>query len=223
MIATAIELINCLPISNRAETSIIENLINEVEESIFRECLSLELMSLMYADLNPITGINYWTNIQVFIIDEYCIHQGLKYKNISGSTSTGDVPSVKPTVWELQPKFNAVKYNDLWNKYLKKYIAYNVAIPACHFSTVKYQAGGLMINRDTQVDQTSANTKELYEFKNQLIEQSKIIFNNMKAWLEVNKNYGNIAIISNSCENNGCSGNQRPSRFSLTKTKPYYI
>lgn len=221
MIASAIELINSLPISSRAETSIIDNLIDETEENIFRKCFSLDLYKAMYADLVSLVGANYWAANQPFIVNEYCIYQGLKYLNVSGSTSTGDNPTVKQTVWRLQNKFNEQKYNDLWNLYLKKYIAYNVAIPASHFSTVKFEAGGLMINKDTEVNQTSASTKEIYEFKNQLIEQSKVLYENMKAWLIENNNYGNIAIIQE-CKNDGCTGNKRVSRFSLTKTKSAY-
>lgn len=220
-IAKSWEIINVLPISQRAETSIIDNLIEDVEENIFNTCFSSTLYAAMIANLRPIAGVDAWEKTTPFIVDELCLYQGLLYKNISNATSTGDIPTIKKSVWALQSKFVDAKYNTLWEKYLLKYIAYNVNSPASHFSTNKLSAGGLTTNTEDRTGNKNVDIKSLYEYKNQNLELAKMIFDNMKAWLIVNNNYGDIAITKD-CLNNECIGEKGYSRFNLRATKARY-
>lgn len=220
-LAKSWEIINVLPISQRAETSIIDNVIHTVEENIFNTCFSSKLYTDMLADVSPIAGIDAWNPTTVFIVDEYCIYQGFKYKNTSGATSTGDNPTIKKSVWTLQPKFNTAKFNDLWDKYLLEYIAYNVISPAAHYSTTKLRAGGVSTITDDKTGSKNVDLKNLYEFKNQNLELAKMVFENMKTWLLANNNYGDIAILK-TCSNE-CSGSKGYSRFNLRATKKSFV
>ena len=149
----------------------------------FREVLQLDLKLDSNVYLEYVLGNTYAANSKV-------IYEGLRYvSNVSTNKIPGSFPDPDWVVYEI---FTEPKYNDLWIKYLRKALAFEIAEPAVTFATFKAKGNGLMTFADQNTGAVTANQSVYGIFKKGLQEQKDKIITLMEQWVrEAHDTYDN--------------------------------
>lgn len=211
MLITTWEIVNNSPVAPNFEGSRIVMFINDIEENIFNKSFSQDMFDAMIADVNynHLTIYPDWIKGSTFSLNDYVFYQGYLYKCIV-SSALNLTPINSPSAWQKQNKFNTTKYNDLWNKYLCRYLSLNIIVPAMELATVRGEAGGLMKITDSNMGVNAVSSSDIKIWKEAVYTQSNILYSNMKNWIETGSHSWDEMKITKT-KDNGKSG--VPRRF----------
>lgn len=183
------EVVRYSPVDRNYPAASLCDLILQVEESWFYDCLGESMYEYLQSVLSPKPpGLNSWSSQKTYaegdiVLNNLCIF-------ISSSDCNNTQPGEVGTLWEPYPKFTNDCANTLWKKYIARILALKVYSKSTVFTTIKSSSAGLTVNETNNAGVRGANSKEIELTKKELLEQIEETVQNMIRWLrkEVNKN-----------------------------------
>lgn len=182
MFITPWEVIKYSPLEKEFPTNAVSNVLEQTEMDCLNRYFGDEFRSLLESDLkidssvyieyNP--GTTYAGGTKV-------ISNGLRYE---ANYSTAKVPGSNNPDWALYEIFKTSEYNDLWVRYLRNYLAFEIASPAVTFATYKAKGNGLMTFADQNTGQVTASQATFGIFKKELQAQCDSIKDLMTIWIK---------------------------------------
>lgn len=204
---TAWEVVQFSPVKRDYPTAFICNSIKHKELKIFRDCLGNDLYELMIADLIPYDTYEEYETDKIYDEGEVVLLDTCLFKSkIDNNTSN---PTGSDT-WELAKKFESDCYNELWECYLRQYLAFMVIYSTINYATTQAGAKGIMKFADGVSGEASVHHKALFtyeqNFKRALLDDANDILENMKAFMKDNPD---CFPASDPCEGDKCKIKRR--------------
>lgn len=181
---TPFEVVKFAPVRFDFPTANICDFIEDVELDLFDDkCLLLATKTKLEEDLITYTNIQVYDGNETYALNEKVLLDGCIFVSKANGNTASPVDSA---VWDLAPKFTSTVYNELWNKFLKRYLAFNITATVMAYTT--YQAGSKGLTK-FNIDNTgiqTVNTKEFFEWKTSITYDSARILRNMRNWMREN-------------------------------------
>ena len=166
----------------------------QTEEWEFRNCLGWDLYEDMLSALVDYCNVNAWSS-QNYTIGAMVKNAGLIWISKRGGTNTE--PLIENEYWSLAPKFDStaackcdltvlvlcgVLYNEIWCRYLARYLSLKVA--KLTIPRVAVVATGNGVVRATANGMIPADKNEIQYLVQGIETQSIQVFDNMMAWIK---------------------------------------
>ncbi len=181
---TAFEVVKFAPVRFDFPTANICDFISDVELDLFDDkCLLIETREKLEADLITYTNVPTYDGNNTYALDDQVLLDGCIFISLANDNTASPIDS---DAWTLAPKFETACYNTLWDKFLKRYLAFNITATVMAYST--YQAGSKGLTKFA-LDNTgvqTVNQKEFFEWKTTIIYDSERILRNMRNWMKDN-------------------------------------
>lgn len=178
---TPFEVIKKAPVRFDFPTANLCDFISDVEEDLFDDkCLLKETYTKLEADLIDYSNVATYDGNETYAEGELVLLDGCVFVSKTDNNSASPLDTA---VWDLAPKFTTTCYNTFWNKYLGKYLAFNITATVMAYAT--YQAGSKGLTK-FNIDNTgiqTVNTKEFFEWKTSILYDSERILRNMRSWM----------------------------------------
>lgn len=177
---SAYEVINASPVKRDYPTSHICVMKDNIVMDIFRNCFSLDFLTELVNDKRPTSGAINYSSGTAYDLDDVVIFDAVLYKSLAAANNA---PLTDESKWARQPKFVKTCYNDLWDSFLLKFLAFRIIYGSAEYNS--YQAGSKGITQFERDDTgiASAGAKGLAAFKASLWDDSVVIYGNMKRWI----------------------------------------
>jgi hypothetical protein len=178
---TPFEVIKNAPVRFDFPTANLCDFISDVEEDLFDDkCLLKATYTLLQADLVTYTNVPTYDGNDTYALDDKVLLNGCIFiSKVNANTSS----PLDTAAWELAPKFETACYNTFWDKFLKRYLAFNITATVMAYAT--YQAGSKGLTKFA-LDNTgiqTVNQKEYFEWKTSILYDSARILRNMRSWM----------------------------------------
>ena len=205
-LCTPFDVLRYSTVNGHTDTARFCNAIKRQEEGIFNACLGRDFYKSLLADKKQYTYSDFQTGI-VYPIGTIVLYFGILYE-VTQATTGVEIPSVATAYFTEAARFNNVAYNTLFNDYLAELIALLVAANSIIPSSIEFTSQGAV--RKEGDGFRAADTKDLGNAKQQLIDSANLVQNNMNVFILENKaDYPLYLPLQNSCINKKCN----PSSF----------
>lgn len=178
---TPFEVVKFAPVRFDFPTANICDFIDDVELDLFDDkCLLVATKTKLEEDLITYTNVAVYDGNETYALNEKVLLDGCIFVSKANGNTASPVDSA---LWDLAPKFENEAYNTLWNKFLKRYLAFNITATVMAYST--YQAGSKGLTK-FQIDNAgiqTVNIKEFFEWKTSITYDSGRILRNMRNWM----------------------------------------
>lgn len=183
------------------------DLIPQIEEAFFEECLGAEFRGWMVESIRELPeNVEAWQGNVVYQTGDFAIWQGCIFESLEDDNE--DEPS--EVSWQAFERFENAAAQQLWAKYLRRVLAFKVYRASLTYTVYRGGNGGLLVNTGDGTGFRSLNKQELADLKNQLEADIELTNRNMMNWLL--KNYKELEIPYSSpigCDENGCIPKRR--------------
>lgn len=180
MFITAWEVAKYSPVGKDFPPDKISPHIDTCEENL-KDCFGEDFFDLLVDDLKA--DANVYSEYQPgksYLIGDKVIHLGIRYEALA---NTSKVPGTSPLDWEQWENFTTAEYNTLWVKYLRRYLAMDIALPAVTLATYPATGKGIMIHQDQNTGTATASPGQVSTYKNELLNQRDSIKKHMIAYM----------------------------------------
>lgn len=168
------------------------------EETALKDCLGLEFYEALLNDLNAIQSDVYdYDEEKNYIPNDYCIYEDVIYKCINNSV--GSIPK-NNSDWEIAPKFNNPVYQDLYDRYLKIYLANYAIHEDIVFSAIPATNKGLMESEKDSSGSKSVSLEKLYLWRRNAKRLSVDILELIKLFIKKNKDKFKMIAFLQECD-----------------------
>lgn len=182
MFITAWEVIKNAPLSKEFPVDKISGNIDSEEEGL-RLLFGEDFYDTLIADLKDDVGVySEWKATASYLAGANVVFYGKRYKANDAATG-GDVPGISPK-WDAFQIFETDAYNDLYEKYLKRYLALAICLPSVTFGTFQAGGAGLMAHNDAGTGTATVNREQFGIWKGQIIDQRDKTRANMINWIK---------------------------------------
>jgi len=158
--------------------------IAEAENTIFTQCLGLDLYEDLKDDVVDYSSADVWAAV-TYNLDDIVIYDGLYYK---ATATTTEEPTYNEVDWVLADKFNTELYNTLWCYGLGKLLALNVAYSIIPLLSLHISDNGLV--KKVGVDFEHASQREGQTYLEYLRERISDLKDLMDTWIRANNDGG---------------------------------
>ena len=134
------------PIGSQTDTAQLTNLIIVTEESLFNTHFGRDFYNTLIADLAVYTAVPFATNT-VYLTGSYVVYNGLTYKVLQDTTGA-QTPAQNAAYFALAAKFGTAANEFLWQRYLKRLLAYAVSNEFTIPSAIKQTEKGVIRLKD---------------------------------------------------------------------------
>lgn len=207
---TAFEVVKYSPVRFDYPTATICTAIKNKETTLFRQCLGLEFYDILLDDVINYDCASLYTNATCGDGIEYvegqvchdtiaqyddtmCYQDGdlvLHDGTIFESLVDGNNDPIISAKWRIAPKFENAHYQELWDSYLKYYLAYMIIYTTISYSTFQAGSMGLVnIKNYTEQGQSTVDTKALWNWKANIKQDAIDYLDNMKVYIARNIEY----------------------------------
>lgn len=201
---TAYEVIRYSPAGRDYPETHVCDRIALVEETLWNKCFGWDFYDYMITKISPLpTGQVEWEVGQSYAINQWVIRDSCSYKSLAGANTTD--PLTDTTNWERHRKFTDDCLNELWEGYLRQYLAFKIYAGSLIYTTHNSTAGGLVIrsNEDGRGGGTRVASKgEIIYSQEKILSDIQDIYDNMISWLKKNKTdclFPTIKVLDESC------------------------
>lgn len=119
--------------------------IYEVESSLFKKCLSIELYEALIADKVDYSSVTAWNVNTEYIAGDKALFAGIIYNCVTANQGVTPQVYTKNSVWELADLFTTPCYNSLFNETLIcRWLALAVMRTSTPHIRIKTTARGLV-------------------------------------------------------------------------------
>lgn len=184
---TPYEVIQFAPSAAHADTMTKRTHIVSKEEKLFNDCFGYDFYLKLIADLIDYPSDSYsdFSKHVSYNVDDVVLFEGQLYKAIQEQAS-GNIQSVNNKLyWSIAPKFNNVKYQFLWIRYLRELLAWNVVHTSALYTMIQLTGIGLQKKKTENSD--SIDLKELAHYKAEVTGDIMDIISNMETYILRNK------------------------------------
>ena len=152
------------------------------EKKELKKLFGVDFRTALIADLKVDSAVyTKWVPTVAYLENATVVHLGLRW--IAENNNTNKTPGTSVD-WSLYEIFTSSEYQDLWNMYLRNYLAFACALPALTFATIKATGNGLMIQAADDKSRNYTATKDMQAiFKSEMINQMNNIADEMKDWV----------------------------------------
>lgn len=158
-----------------------------VEMAERRKCLGKDFYDELVGDLVDYSAVESYIKGNSYVVDEVVEYKGVLYKALGSTTSE---PSVKGE-WELAPKFTTEKFEELWCRYLGKYLAL-VAVRNS-LTSVSSKVTGAGIIKIEGENFRPAKDAEVIGVMDHVDSMVRMVYENMHDWILEEKAGGEVA------------------------------
>lgn len=215
-IMTPWEAVRFGPVEKEYPTSHMERFINIVEAKTFRECLSMELYTMMLEDKKEYSNLPEWSKNEVYDEGDLVIFYGCVIESQLDNNSElpgSDADPSEPDVFSWLPakKFDSTCLNDFWEMHLRSYLAFEVSIKSVRKTTHSASAKGIVEHIDMNTGSKSVSRTALIDWKKEVKEDALDLLQEMKYWLidAYKENdctvFESIPFVKKSCETGKCN------------------
>lgn len=185
-ITTVHEVHEVTPRAQGTDHHIIESLLLQEEEAIFRVWLGLDFYKLLLADLSDNSSATSFLDGTTYATGSKVIFDGLVYEAIL-ETNGSQNPKNK-TYWKRASKFNTAAYEYLWQRYLKTIIGWAVFHSGVVYEAIRVTQLGVQRYGDNESFKNRPTTgKELASFKSEIGADVEKFLANMHKYLVDNR------------------------------------
>lgn len=158
--------------------------IDGTEETFINSCLGWELWDYLIEKLNTadLEDAKAWQDCGDYAEGEIVIRNDIYFASTEAHNNTD--PSKPGTPWQPVEKFTDECCNKLWEKYLRKALAYAVYSDALPLSATQPGAGGLIVQGADPRGQRGATLSEIAKLQESLQRTISGTLNNMKVWAQ---------------------------------------
>ncbi len=182
---TAYEVVRNSPVRFDYPTATICTAIKNKELSLFRECLGSGFYQELIDDLIPYSNVPEYDVTGNYIINDIVFYDGALFKSLIAQSPPHALED--DLAWDIAPKFTNIWYQQLWEDYLRYYLAYMIIHSTINYST--YQAGSfglVLIKNYTEQGQSTVGMKEMWNWKANIKADAIDFFENMKDFIKEN-------------------------------------
>jgi len=187
------------------------DLIDQIEETFARECLTEELYDYLISVLQayPQT-VREWDCNAIYSSGQFVVYNGCTFESQKNANRTQ--PGVNDD-WEQLERFTETGANLLWTKYLRRILAQMVYVETLTPTTFKSGANGIIVGQSAygQGDFRSAGKSELNDVKQNIFKDIERTKANMLHWLNDNAETNELPWQS-TCGGSNCQRNVHRSR-----------
>ena len=166
--------------------------IRQTEENEFRLCLGYDLYTAMLDAKADYTGTASWMPGMTYNEGDTVAHGGTIWEVVA-EAGTASEPIAENNIWQLAPVFErdtlcGELYNDLYCRYLGRYIALKTAMMTVPRMSVHIVASGLVRRHGDNYE--AAQAKDIMFMVDGLNAQAVITLDNMRHWMSLNNANG---------------------------------
>lgn len=177
---SAYEIINAAPVKRDYPTSNICVMKDNIVMDIFRTCFSLEFLQELVDNKRSTAGALNYVSGTAYDQNDLVLFDGIIYKSLADANN---YPLTDESKWIRQPKFEKTCYNDLWDSFMIKFLAFRIVYASVEYNSFQAGAKGITQFERDDTGITSAGSKGLASFKSSLWDDSVTIYGNMKRWI----------------------------------------
>lgn len=151
------------------------------EEDLVNNCLGQDLWDWLTEHQNPeIESAEDWQDCGDYAEGDTVKRNGLYYVSTADNNNTD--PAKAGSDWQTAPKFDEDCANKLWEKYLRKILAYRVYFYALPFTAATPGAAGLIVQGTDDRGQRGATIGEISKMQDSVQNMVAVMLSNMKTW-----------------------------------------
>lgn len=151
------------------------------EEDLVNNCLGQQLWDWLNEKINPdLETAEDWVDCGDYATDDIVKRNGLFY--VSTADNNNSDPAKAGSEWEIAGKFTDDCANKLWEKYLRKILAYRVYFFALPFTAATPGAAGLIVQGTDDRGQRGATIGEISKMQDSVQNMVAVMLSNMKNW-----------------------------------------
>lgn len=180
MLITASEVVRYSPLSKTFPVDSICLLI-DTHERMLVDCFGQSFFDYLICNLTTLPQEDWkdWVE-KTWPSNSAVLFNGRHYVSF---TDTKGIPGVSSD-WQSFTRFKNNKYlNDLWEKYLREYLAFDIASSAITYATYTANAHGVMVHQDHNTNMFTANQTQITVLKNEYIIHRDRIKKQMIDWI----------------------------------------
>jgi hypothetical protein len=170
-------------IGSQTDTAQLTNIIIVTEESLFNAHFGSAFYDTLIADVAVYASVPFTTNI-VYTAGSYVVLNGLTYVVLQNTTGL-QVPAQNNAFFALAPKFVTPANEFLWQRYMKRLLAFAVANEFTIPSAIKQTEKGVIRLKDENFD--AAKSGDLAMLKESNYQHIKQTISVMEAYIMKNE------------------------------------
>ncbi len=178
---TAPEVVRFSPVNRDYPKNSLCDIIRQVEESFFYDCLGEDFKDYLEAHLSTTETIPNWSSGESYSVGDMVKMWDCYYISIENGNCSE--PDEEDSGWEPLEKFDNECSNNLWTGYLARILALKVYKESLVFSTFSATAGGLTVREESNGTR-SANAKEIDLTRTEVLSQIETTTQNMLRWIK---------------------------------------
>jgi hypothetical protein len=179
---TAAEVVHYSPVNRDYDKTKLCNLILQVEEDWFYQCLGADMYAYLLGDLSETPNpLPVWKSVENYALGDVVKNNDCVF--ISTAAHNCTQPGEVDSDWGLYPKFQGDCSNELWTRYLAQILSLKVYSMSLIFNTWRASSGGLTVNETNNAGIRAGNSKEMSMTKDEILGLIEITVQNMVRWL----------------------------------------
>jgi len=177
------------PIMDEHPTDVLCVFIQKDERGLFNEChLGYALYDVMLEDLSDISNVNNYDENTIYELDDKVLYEGVVLQSLANGNAIEPCDILAKDFWAVAPKFTSPCYQELYDKFLKFYIAFTVVGRSMRYST--YQSGSKGITKYSEdfrgkgTGLITVSLNEFYEWKKDILYEAERSISNVFEYIK---------------------------------------
>jgi hypothetical protein len=198
-IITTAEVLTYSPAGAQYPTTHIDNRIKHVEMQVANDIWGCTFADYLDTHLVVVTGATEWESCKTYANDAYVTKNGITYQ----STAAGNKKDPETLEnWEVVQRFDTACLNELYENFMRPWLAYRIYAGTLEYTTNNTGAGGLVKRFDDASRQGGTKTGTATDINANIMTlrgDEEMIYRNMIAWLDDNATTCNFPAIKALC------------------------
>lgn len=190
------------------------------ELSFANSCLGATLYKKLIDCLADYGQLTEYDSTKTYAANDRAIYYGSVVESVVNNNTAEPCEDTDGSSWVVANKFKTEVpcYEDLWNYHLRTYLAFWCVIPSLTYSTYNISAKGATKYFDEGSGIGSASRGELSSVRDQILNDSELILENMKYYMKTETTCSDFATapLVTGCDDN-CNTQRRGRRRLVIK------
>ncbi len=145
----------------------------DIREAFLKDCFGCEFLEILADDLAEVPDQEYTEFVYgiSYLLGTYMVYNGVPYQ---ANVDTASIPGTSPD-WTLFKKFTNDIYNELWDTYLKQYLALDIAAHVLRY--------GITQQRISESNDLASTRGLLSDYKSDILVQRDQLKTIMIEWI----------------------------------------
>lgn len=209
------EVVMYSPAGNNYQRGGLQEYIDIVEEELAESFLGWDYYELMLSAAESYDGLIGWNVATTYNTGDRALYFDTPIESLQNSNTVE--PCVDDgTNWQVLPKFiNNTIYENLWKRYLRRYLALRVLSDSLNHTTYQIGQKGVVIEEGDRTGTKTADHKAFIGSKHSLEADAQRTLDRAQSYMKRTGNYSDTLVMSSlSCDNeNGYQRAYNANRF----------